>query len=627
MALAGLLSFVESLDPRGELLGISYSLTNNVQLGYGDGVSSAFQFIPYGTWENYDQPQDQIPSVLEQAFAETIVQGHQINGQPDTQYSFIDILQLQQPYPLFFTEPLLEGPDQGKSLVEVLADTVNSIDPDVTPVIRYIVGNPTPPPTGPSPAEYVEAFWPQANNESIFTHPKAVLYVGSFNPDIELAQDLGQVVDRWIKALVSNVGGGALISKVITSVANAIIGSSVGGPIPPVTWNHAKIVAVNGRALLTGGGNYFDLYASGQDSLIDSDITILGDAAVSGHRYADYLWKYLNSNHLGYDNASQAWSTLLADPAPRHGIPLARQPAPMFPAATPRLKGDVPVLAMSKIGNFNPAGAIEYPAQVITAIRDVFYQLVWAKTPSWLPLVAELTSDARLDSAFEDVGVNPATWASRAARAQAVSQAQDYVILSQAMLVNWVMVPETAWQKLVAKINDDMNIGWDGKIWPFDLLISIAQAIINIEQNHKDDPDPTKAVFIMVSLLASPTDPAPQGYQDTTTIADLTSRVAAILKSVGNLSKDEASDMMARRFHVKRSVLNPPAGSGGSAAVKKLHTKVVDVDGKLMYTGSDNAYPQWNEQFGVWIEDVDGIKAWEDGFFWGFWERAVNSVM
>lgn len=185
MALAGLLSFVESLDPRGELLGISYSLTNNVQLGYGDGVSSAFQFIPYGTWENYDQPQDQIPSVLEQAFAETIVQGHQINGQPDTQYSFIDILQLQQPYPLFFTEPLLEGPDQGKSLVEVLADTVNSIDPDVTPVIRYIVGNPTPPPTGPSPAEYVEAFWPQANNESIFTHPKAVLYVGSFNPDIE----------------------------------------------------------------------------------------------------------------------------------------------------------------------------------------------------------------------------------------------------------------------------------------------------------------------------------------------------------------------------------------------------------------------------------------------------------
>lgn len=178
-------------------------------------------------------------------------------------------------------------------------------------------------------------------------------------------------------------------------------------------------------------------------------------------------YRYLNSNHLGYDNASQAWSTLLADPAPRHGIPLARQPAPMFPAATPRLKGDVPVLAMSKIGNFNPAGAIEYPAQVITAIRDVFYQLVWAKTPSWLPLVAELTSDARLDSAFEDVGVNPATWASRAARAQAVSQAQDYVILSQAMLVNWVMVPETAWQKLVAKINDDMNIGWDGKIWPF----------------------------------------------------------------------------------------------------------------------------------------------------------------
>ncbi|KAI6356182.1 hypothetical protein MCOR25_007949 [Pyricularia grisea] len=628
MSLAGLLSFVESLDPRGELRGISYSLTNNFQLGYTDEAFSPFQCIPYGTWENYDQPQSPIPSVLEQAFSETIVQGHQIDGQLDTRYSFIDILQLQQPYPLFFTEPLLEGPDKGKSLVEVLADTVNSIDPDVTPVIRYVVGNPTPPPTGPSPAEYVQAFWPQANNQSIFTHPKALLYVGSFNPDIELAQDLGQVVDRWIKALVADVDGGETIYKAISNVANTIITDSVGGPIPPVTWNHAKIVAVNGRALLTGGGNYFDLYASGQDSLIDNDITVLGDAAVTAHNYADYLWGYLNSNHQGYDNASQAWSTLLSNPAPEGGIPLAQDPAPMFPTDTPGLTGDVPVLALSKIGNFNPAGAIEYPAQVLTAIRDILYQLVWAEKPTWLPFIVELTSDKRLESTFEDVGVSPASWASRAARAQVVSQAQDYVFLSQAMLVNWVLVPVTSWQKLVAQINGDMDINWDGKIWPFDLLISIAKAITTIEHNHKGDPDPSKAVYIMVSQFASPTDPGPEGYQDTTTIADLTSRVTAILKEVGRFSDDEAADVMARRFLVKRSLLAPPPGSDESAEpqVKKLHTKVVDVDGKLLYFGSDNAYPQWNEQFGVWIEDADRIKAWEDGFFWGFWQRAINST-
>ena len=61
---------------------------------------------------------------------------------------------------------------------------------------------------------------------------------------------------------------------------------------PAITWNHAKILAVNGNTLMTGGINYWDLYANdGAHDICDHAVKIQGDAAVSAHRWADYFWK------------------------------------------------------------------------------------------------------------------------------------------------------------------------------------------------------------------------------------------------------------------------------------------------------------------------------------------------
>ena len=40
------------------------------------------------------------------------------------------------------------------------------------------------------------------------------------------------------------------------------------------------------------------------------------------------------------------------------------------------------------------------------------------------------------------------------------------------------------------------------------------------------------------------------------------------------------------------------------------HTKAYCIDEKLLYIGSDNAYPNYNEEFGVWIEDATAVSAW-----------------
>jgi hypothetical protein len=101
-------------------------------------------------------------------------------GRVDPSQSFIDILHLGQPELTFFTEPLRDGPDKGKNLMQAVADQVNAMSPSATPVVRFLVGNPDPP--GPRcPDAFKDVFWP--DGKQVFKHPNAQLYVGTFNPN------------------------------------------------------------------------------------------------------------------------------------------------------------------------------------------------------------------------------------------------------------------------------------------------------------------------------------------------------------------------------------------------------------------------------------------------------------
>lgn len=62
--------------------------------------------------------------------------------------------------------------------------------------------------------------------------------------------------------------------------------------IPSISWNHAKILAVNGATLLTGGGNFWNEYTSGKADIVDISTIIRGEATLSAHTYCDYMWRY-----------------------------------------------------------------------------------------------------------------------------------------------------------------------------------------------------------------------------------------------------------------------------------------------------------------------------------------------
>jgi hypothetical protein len=58
-----------------------------------------------------------------------------------------------------------------------------------------------------------------------------------------------------------------------------------------ISWNHGKVLAVNGKTMMTGGGNYWDVYKGIEHDIIDQQVKVTGEAAISAHRWADYFWR------------------------------------------------------------------------------------------------------------------------------------------------------------------------------------------------------------------------------------------------------------------------------------------------------------------------------------------------
>jgi hypothetical protein len=59
------------------------------------------------------------------------------------------------------------------------------------------------------------------------------------------------------------------------------------------TWNHAKIIAVDGKFLWTGGHNWWDYHYLRHDPVVDISIQLNGPCAIDAHYYANKQWNYI----------------------------------------------------------------------------------------------------------------------------------------------------------------------------------------------------------------------------------------------------------------------------------------------------------------------------------------------
>jgi phosphatidylserine/phosphatidylglycerophosphate/cardiolipin synthase-like enzyme len=131
----------------------------------------------------------------------------------------------------------------------------------------------------------------------------------------------------------------------LTVFAAAMRSCTGGLSCGSLSWNHAKIVAVDGKSALVGGHNMWS-----QDYLIDRPVhdismQVQGSAAIDAHHYADKLWHYV----CDHDNVLNAVNTFVY----RSGIPkvssgcLEKIQLPSPPSGA---TSGVPVLASARLG-------------------------------------------------------------------------------------------------------------------------------------------------------------------------------------------------------------------------------------------------------------------------------------
>jgi hypothetical protein len=615
---------INALDAGGSNEGISYHLTSNNSLSQ---KPPWWVFIPYGSWANPLTPP--IPSPLEDAILEEISAAPTATGQ-----CFIDVLYLahleSKSDPSFFDDP-----NASQTIACALATFVNNLPSSVTPVIRYLIGS-------DGAQEVTNDRFVQALFGAGITHSNTWLYYGNFSPAFALMLDTDAVQDiapsspaSSIKlpasySVISNFWKWLLseIEKVSTEIYNLLKDISVSTLLDwsarlleaisgsSLTWNHSKIFAINGVMLVTGGANYWSRYATGQTWLFDTAMSLTGEAAADSHRFANYLWQYLANIPL-IDDRSQS----LGSPVTNSGPDFQTMAAPLYDGS-PTYTGTLNALSVGKNGNWGFTFDSS-PAQIFDALRDFFINVIAAiegngasNTTAHLVNVLSDTNPT-VQQVLGDLGVNPTCWASRYARNFAVSQANLSVRLNQQKIVMDDLVGGSkTFQDLVAEINATFNCNWNGYIWPFDFISAMGYALSNMSNNGSASP-------LGFQIVCSCPTASGGGYEDPVTVQTFTDTLASVMAGMKNLGyinpNGDIPKIIANLLVYKR------IDNQVSSPLHANHSKVVLVDDVVCYIGSDNAYPSYNIEFGLWIDDQTSIqdyinKFWSgpNGGLWGF---------
>ncbi|OAL38908.1 hypothetical protein AYO20_01659 [Fonsecaea nubica] len=694
-----------NFDKDTQLKGQSFDKTENNSFGVPDSTDFTVFLSFEPQWpdkvpgNSADDAPTKFPSPLQRAFKQVLKAGLDT----DKKKCFIDLatlFDLTTPSPPsgFFTEGGQE------SVASALLSAVDEIDPEVQPVIRIVCGEWSD--DAPSKWEedgkwrktFEEIFWDGQGKSRLKKNKKAIVCVGYYRPILATVNKEGTYAptEQWLKDRLGDVTNlvkqlnsfvtGLPNTERLTSAMQKFDAASYlttliksGYLQKHISWNHGKVLAVNGKTMMTGGGNYWNCYKGDQHDIIDQQAKVTGEAAISAHRWADYFWDYLN-NIPGSDSQSFRRSANLSEP-PKW----TEAVAPRLPTFAKDIRyGNKKVLTVSRIGDWHgKMKGVAYPIGIVDALRDALLNGVYLYFHNGGPrqqgamtilTYAILTEDGealrRLTEAatnikrgvggavldwfasltrpepslekqgsfnpYQTLNVNPNAWASRFARVCAIANAKESVILCQHRLA----CPPYAGEKVTNLLNEKWRLQdpnkWDGYLWPFDLLIAFGYALART-RNTK-----TGSAKITIVLATHCQDGTRGDWEDKASIGDLKKKLKVVMRGMAHLNSftrlvpsfftnaAAAADVFTHvdpvpenlidkvvdeRFIVKRAL--------GNIKWYYNHCKIVCVDGRLLYVGSDNAYPSFNEEHGVWIEDAAEVDSWKKKFWNGMEARAV----
>ncbi|MFD7587417.1 phospholipase [Kitasatospora sp. NPDC059811] len=311
-----------------------------------------------------------------------------------------------------------------------------------------------------------------------------------------------------------------------------------------LSWNHSKLLVVDGRSVITGGiNNWKDDYIDTTHPVSDVDLALTGPAAASAGSYLDTLWGWTCKN-TGV--LSSAWF------ASSNGAPcLPNLEKDANPGPVPAT-GNLPVIAIGGLGvgirHVDPASTYQPD---LPAAADAKCGLV------------ALHDNTNGDRDYETV--NPEESALRAL----VAGATSHIEISQQDL-NGTCPPLPRY---------DLRL--------YDLLAAKLAANVKVR--------------IVVSDPANRGTVGSGGYSQIKSLAEISDALQARLAArTGDASGAKAT--MCRNLQLA-SFRAAPTANWADGHPFALHHKVVAVDGSAFFVGSKNLYPAWLQDFGYLVEN------------------------
>ncbi len=316
------------------------------------------------------------------------------------------------------------------------------------------------------------------------------------------------------------------------------------------SWNHSKLVVVDGESAITGGINSWkNDYVDTAHPVTDVDMALTGPAASSAGRYLDTLWTWTCGNK---SNIASVWFTSSGGDC----MPTMEKDANPKPAAP---TGDVPVIAVGGLGvgikDSDPTSA--YRPQLPTA----------PDTKCVVGVPDKTNADRDYDT------VNPEESALRAL----VSGAERHVEISQQDL-NGTCPPLARY---------DIRL--------YDILAAKLAAGVKVR--------------IVVSDPANRGLVGSGGYSQIKSLSEVSDTLRNRLALVtGDRAKARAAMCANLQLATFRSSASAQWPDGRPYA---LHHKTVAVDSSAFYIGSKNLYPSWLQDFGYVVENPEAAKQLE----------------
>ncbi len=358
--------------------------------------------------------------------------------------------------------------------------------------------------------------------------------------------------DKWFNGLIADVGTKLPVqAAAMSTYRQAFVATS---------WNHSKVIDVDGRSAIVGGMNYWaGDYLQVTDPVDDVSMTVDGPAAADATKFENVLWGWI-CDHKG--------SSTYVAMRTSNTTGCVAQASTLTPSAT----GDVPILTVGRLGNgINvPGGTPPSPPIPDPPVKG-----------SACNSAQRQVSDTNTNPDYEYR--NPGETALRAL----IGTATKSIFLSQQDLLGCVYNVEAFMdERVFAALGKQVAAGV-----PITIVVSDEGAKSNSGSYSN-------------------------GYKLTDIAQTLTKVVAA-----QNPNKD-ARQMVCKDVGLAgvRTVKGADKWTNGNPFAN--HAKLVSVDDSAFYIGSENLYPARLQELGMIVENPGAAATLKSSFLDPQWSQS-----